>query len=136
MEIVHKEIAYCGLNCKTCVIKSIIKTSGEPGLQKLVKNWSDSRNKVNGKDLFCSSYCSNHQGIHSKCWHGCEIRKCGIRKGVDTCGACNEYPCSLIQSNIPTSSDSRKILQHIYETKKEKSCACDNISKINENIRC
>lgn len=108
-----KEIAYCGLNCDTCITKLTIKNEGIEGLERLAKEWSTPENQITGRDLYCDTYCTSTEGKLPAYCKDCEIRNCGIKNKVDNCGECEKYPCELINERVPLDSNERSILNEI-----------------------
>lgn len=108
-----KEIAYCGLNCDTCIVKITIKNEGREGLDRLAKEWSTPENQMTGNDLYCDTYCTSTDGTLPGYCSDCEIRNCGIKNKVNNCGECKSYPCELINKRVPSDSEQRKMLDGI-----------------------
>lgn len=98
-------IAYCGLDCEKCDARIATLNDDHELREKTAKLWS----KLNGititaemincmgcrvdgvKTPFCSNYC--------------QIRKCALDKGVETCGDCpdmeNCQTVGMVLSNNP-----------------------------------
>ena len=83
-------IAICGLDCEECDAYIATKNNDQTLREKTAKLWSELNNapilpehincegcRMNGtKTVFCSSLC--------------EIRKCAIAKGLETCAKCTQ----------------------------------------------
>ena len=100
-----RQIAVCGLDCEKCDAYIATKNNDQSLREKTAKLWSELNHasilpehincegcRMNGaKTLFCSSLC--------------EIRKCAVVKGIETCGYCPEKDiCPKVNSiwqNIP-----------------------------------
>ncbi len=81
-------IAFCGLNCENCDAYLATKNNDQTLREKTAKIWAELNNapilpehincegcRMDGtKTVFCSSLC--------------EIRKCAVAKGLETCGEC------------------------------------------------
>ena len=87
---VKRSIAFCGLDCEKCDAYIATKNNDQILREKTAKLWAELNNapilpehincagcRMNGaKTVFCSSLC--------------EIRKCAVAKGLETCGECAE----------------------------------------------
>ena len=109
-----RKIAYCGLNCETCIVKVTIANEGEAGLERLAREWSTPENIIQGKDLFCNTYCTSSEGILPTYCETCDIRKCAIEKKVSNCGVCAKYPCEHIENRVPKATEPRLVLDEIH----------------------
>ena len=83
-------IGYCGLDCEKCDAYIATIQNNQALREKTAKLWAELNNapilpehinckgcRMNGvKTVFCDSLCA--------------IRKCALKKGVSTCGACPE----------------------------------------------
>jgi hypothetical protein len=69
--------SYCGLYCGACGTLRATEAGG-----------SDPRGE---RCLGCKSDL-----LASGCLHVCTIRPCAINKGVESCGACIEFPCAIV----------------------------------------
>ena len=87
---VKRSIAFCGLDCEKCDAYIATKNNDQALREKTAKLWAELNNapilpehincegcRMDGaKTVFCSSLC--------------EIRKCAVSKGLETCGECPE----------------------------------------------
>jgi hypothetical protein len=78
-------IAYCGIYCGAC---KIFMDTAEDRLDSLA-----SQTGIPEKYLGCTG-CRT--GKINLCCMNCGIRRCCIRKGIDSCIECEEFPCSVL----------------------------------------
>ncbi len=105
-------IAYCGLDCEKCDAYLATINDDWALREKTAKLWAQLNNapilpehincqgcRVKGiKTLFCDSLCS--------------IRKCALKKGVVTCGDCNDIQkCQMVGAIISNNPDALKNLK-------------------------
>lgn len=107
-----KMIAYCGLDCAKCDAYLATKNNDQALREKTARLWSELNNvtilpghincegcRADGvKTMFCQSLC--------------DIRRCALKKGVETCGACASLEkCSIVGKIISNNSDALKNLK-------------------------
>ncbi len=88
-----KIISRCGMYCDECPAYIAKQTNDDELRIKTAHEWS----KLYGSDIVpqyinCTSCQSSSNELIPHCTK-CEVRLCGIRHGVETCGHCPEYPC-------------------------------------------
>jgi len=107
-----RQIAICGLDCEKCDAYIATKNNDQSLREKTAKLWSELNHasilpehincegcRMNGaKTLFCSSMC--------------EIRKCAVAKGIETCGYCPEKDiCPKVNAIWQNNPQARENLQ-------------------------
>ncbi|MCR5314679.1 MAG: DUF3795 domain-containing protein [Bacteroidaceae bacterium] len=107
-----RQIAICGLDCEKCDAYIATKNNDQSLREKTAKLWSELNHasilpehincegcRMNGaKTLFCSSLC--------------EIRKCAVVKGIETCGYCLEKDiCPKVNAIWQNNPQARENLQ-------------------------
>ena len=107
-----RQIAVCGLDCEKCDAYIATKNNDQSLREKTAKLWSELNHasilpehincegcRMNGaKTLFCSSLC--------------EIRKCAVAKGIETCGYCPEKDiCPKVNAIWQNNPQARENLQ-------------------------
>jgi hypothetical protein len=86
-------IAFCGIDCSEC--KALIATQKDDDTMRkaVAEEWSkEFGHEIKPEEINCDG-CSNREGKHINYCDVCEIRKCGIKKGVINCAYCAEYKC-------------------------------------------
>jgi hypothetical protein len=89
----HSEpmIGYCGFNCHLCAARS-----DDPAVrQRLVDGWRRylGHTMYTAENVHCAG--CREQGCHADTV--CEARPCAEARGIDSCGACHEYPCEKVR---------------------------------------
>ena len=107
-----RQIAICGLDCEKCDAYIATKNNDQSLREKTAKLWSELNHasilpehincegcRMNGaKTLFCSTMC--------------EIRKCAVAKGIETCGYCPEKDiCPKVNAIWQNNPQARENLQ-------------------------
>jgi len=90
---VNEMIAYCGLICTDCPAYIATQAGDREALERVAVQWRD---EYDTPDLTVDSViCDGCLDGGEKCGHcaECEIRACGVSKGVLNCAHCDDYPC-------------------------------------------
>jgi hypothetical protein len=94
----NEMIAYCGLVCTDCPAYIATQAGDRQALEKIAVQW---REEYNAPDLTVDSViCDGCLNGGEKCSHcaECEIRACGVEKGILNCAHCDDYACEgLVQ---------------------------------------
>jgi len=91
-------VAYCGLVCSECPAYLATQANDSEALERVAAEWRDEYNgpNITVQSVLCDG-CLGDTG--HKCSHcgECEIRACGVARGVANCAACTDYPCDKLQ---------------------------------------
>ena len=91
-------IAFCGLACHECEAYLATKDDDNKKRVKVAKRWSKRYNTIfERQDINCDG-CKSQTGRLFKYCLTCQIRQCGMEKGIENCGYCHEYPCEKLDS--------------------------------------
>jgi hypothetical protein len=86
--------AYCGIDCERCrVFRATVDGDGEQR-SLAAQYYAEMGIPVSESELRCRG-CRSEERM-AGCG-GCPYRKCGIEKGVRSCGECGEYPCDSLR---------------------------------------
>ena len=87
-------IAVCGLDCARCAAYRATRANDDRLRAATAVEWS-SRYGVNvtPDEVVCDG-CRTGGRKLGYCANICELRKCAIRRGVETCAACTDHPCT------------------------------------------
>lgn len=107
-------IAYCGLDCEKCDARIATLNSDNTLREKTAKLWS----QLNGVEITAEMInCTGCRADGVKtpyCNSLCPIRKCGQRKGFQTCGDCPELnKCKTVGIVISNNSEALNNLKNI-----------------------
>lgn len=109
-----KEAAVCGLFCASCSI--YIGTKEEPErLEGIARDFN-----VPVKEMECEGCRSDKRIAYCE---NCKMFECALKKGIEFCGECEDYPCGEIkkfQSVFPHRIELWKSQQRIQEAGHEK----------------
>jgi len=93
-----KHIAYCGLVCSDCDAYIATKNNDDKLREKTANNWNirykeSNRNRppVKPVEINCNG-CLSNGPIYFYCKR-CNIRNCGLEKGIKNCKDCENYKC-------------------------------------------
>jgi hypothetical protein len=85
-----KMIGYCGYNCYLCAARS-----DDPALrQRMVDGWRAylGHEHYTAENVRCDGCCADGRLADQSC----EARPCARAKGLDSCAACDEFPCPKV----------------------------------------
>ena len=101
-------IARCGYKCNHCLIyRDNLK--GEEDRRR----FRDSLLKYYGDELtldqcYCDGCMTEDSENPIRVDVNCQVRPCVIKKGLDNCGYCNQYPCKVLE---PKMVDYQKVME-------------------------
>ena len=83
-------IAFCGLDCERCDARFATKNDDYVLREKTARLWSELNNApILPEHIRCDG-CRADGCKTFFCSNLCEIRKCAVERGVETCGGCAE----------------------------------------------
>lgn len=84
-------IACCGLDCETCDARIATVRNDNELREQTARKWSVMNNapQITAETINCMG-CRADGVKFAFCSDFCEIRKCVLAKGFDTCGDCKE----------------------------------------------
>lgn len=112
-------IAYCGLDCEVCEAYIATKNNDDVLRRKVAKLWSELNNIEITPEMINCEGCRVDGVKTVYCDSLCQIRKCCMGKGYDTCGGCAELDsCGKVSIVISNNEKARENLM-------DGSCRCD-----------
>ena len=113
-------IAYCGLVCTDCPAYIATQADDRAALEQVAAQW---REEYNAPDITVESViCDGCLGIAGRhCAHcfDCEIRACGMERGVVNCAYCTDYArhggCEKLAGFFGFVPDARATLDRIRQ---------------------
>jgi hypothetical protein len=90
-----KIVAMCGLICSDCIAFLATQKDDDIMRAKVVEAWSTENVRFELKDIDCDG-CAVGGRLHKFC-SVCEVRNCGLERGVANCAYCDEYPCEKLE---------------------------------------
>jgi len=109
-----KIIAYCGLTCTDCDAYIATQADDRAALERVTAKWRQEYNipNVTVEDVICDG-CLTSDGRHCSHCSDCEIRACGVARGVANCAHCDAYVCDKLEAFFGFVPDARTTLDAI-----------------------
>ena len=106
-------IAYCGLDCEVCEARLATINDDNDLREKVAKHWTE----LNGVEItpeMINCVGCRIDGVKTPyCDSMCQIRKCGMSKGYETCGNCSDMDsCEKIAMIIKNNPKALSNLRH------------------------
>jgi hypothetical protein len=111
--LIEKMIAICGLVCTDCQAFIATQAEDRAGLERVAAQW---REEFNAPNITVESViCDGCVAGGRKCSHcfECEMRACGLERGVLNCAQCDDYACEKLESFFGFVPDARILLDGI-----------------------
>ena len=107
-------IAYCGLICTDCPAYIATQADDRAALEQVAAKW---REEFNAPDMTVESVicdgCVTEGGRKCGHWYECDIRACGMERGVVNCAHCADYACDKLEGFFGMAPDARTTLDGI-----------------------
>ena len=89
-------IAFCGLACHECVTFLATQSDDDEKRREVAESWSKGYDvDLKPEDINCNGCLSEGEVLFSHC-RVCEIRKCGMERGIQNCAQCEDYACDKL----------------------------------------
>ena len=87
-----KIVAYCGLVCTDCPAYIATQADDRAALERVAAQWREEYHAPNitVESVICDG-CLGSNGRHCSHCFECEIRACGVGRGLPNCAHCAEY---------------------------------------------
>ena len=106
-------IAFCGLTCTRCPAFLATRSDDDEARRKIAQEWSKEFGAdINPEDINCDG-CLATDGRHIGYCGMCEIRKCGMDRGVENCAHCADYACEKLEDFFGKAHEARATLDAI-----------------------
>jgi hypothetical protein len=103
-------IAFCGLDCAHCGAYRATQADDDALRAATAREWSERYGVDIAPEQIVCDGCRGDGRKFGYCEHVCELRKCGLQKGVETCAACAEYPCATLAAFLDAAPEAREAL--------------------------
>ena len=111
----RKMVAFCGLVCTDCDALIATQENNDVKRREVAKAWSKAfGEEVKPEAINCDG-CLTIDGRHINYCSVCEIRKCGMEKGVENCAYCVDYICEKLTAFFENSPEARNTLEEIRQ---------------------
>ena len=105
-------IAYCGLDCEKCDAYLATIHDDQALREKTAKLWSEWNRVEILPEHICCEGCRANGVKFVYCDQLCEIRKCAMKKGFETCGDCPDMEgCPTVAMIHGTNPAARETLK-------------------------
>ena len=110
-----KIISICGNICSVCAAYIATNENSEVKRKETAKLWSKMYSSdISPEDIYCEG-CMTEGGKKFNYCKVCEIRKCGMEKGVKNCAYCGEYICDKLEEVFKRGPKNKDTLDRIKE---------------------
>jgi len=112
-----KIIAYCGLVCTDCPAYIATQADDRAALEQVAARWREEYNAPNltVESVICDG-CLGSNGRHCSHCFECEIRACGMDRGVVNCAHCTDYACEKLEGFFGFAPAARDTLDRIRQS--------------------
>lgn len=106
-------ISMCGISCHECGAYLATLNDDDDKRRQTAEEWSKMYGAdIRPRDINCVG-CTQTGDHFSHC-HVCEIRLCGLEKGVENCAHCDEYICEKLEKFFEMVPPCRDALDKIH----------------------
>jgi hypothetical protein len=110
-------VAYCGLVCSECPAYIATQADDLAAKERIAAQW---REEFNAPDITVASVtcdgCTTVDGRLGGYCPFCEIRTCGLARGVVNCAYCSDYGCQKLEGFLVNVAAARATLEEIRRT--------------------
>ncbi len=90
-------IAYCGILCSDCPAYLATHRDDDDQRRMVAERWSrEYGTEIKPEDINCGG-CLPGQAIYFSHCSVCDIRACGLGRGVDNCAYCDDFACERLE---------------------------------------
>lgn len=108
----RRNIAYCGLDCEQCDAYRATVGNDQVLRERTAKLWSELNNvEILPEQINCLGCRAD--GVKTVfCSNLCEIRKCAVKRSVETCGGCPDMEgCKTLAAVVSSNHSALKNLK-------------------------
>jgi len=109
----EKMIAFCGIVCSDCPAFIATQENNDAKRREVAEKWSkELGQEIKPEEINCDG-CMSAEGRHINYCSMCEIRKCGMEKGVENCAYCIDYNCDKLAKFLEQAPNAKNTLAEI-----------------------
>jgi len=107
-------VAYCGLVCTDCPAYVATQADDRAALERVAAQWREEYNApgITVESVICDG-CLGSTGRHWAHCFECDIRACGMARGVVNCAYCPDYACEKMERFFGFVPEARTVLDEI-----------------------
>ena len=111
-----KIIAYCGLVCSDCPAHIATQANDLAAREQVAAKWREEFNApdITAESVICDGCLTDEGRKFSHCFV-CQIRACGVERGVVNCAYCDDYGCEKIEGFFGFVPDAKARLDGIRQ---------------------
>ncbi len=112
-------ISFCGINCLECPAYIAKRTDDMELREKTAQAWSGPEFSVKPEQINCDGCITHGKELFVHC-NSCNVRICGLEKGVKNCAYCNDFSCETLEGlwDMLKLEDPKERLENIYSNLK------------------
>jgi len=113
----EKIIAYCGLICTGCPAYIATQADDDAARERVAALWRAEFNApgITAASINCDGCLGKTGRKFSHCLE-CEMRVCGMERGVENCAHCADYACEKLERFFGFAPDARIVLDGIRQS--------------------
>ena len=104
-------IGCCGLNCSKCGAYIATQTDDDAKREEVAREWTQNHGHHFTADQINCDGCQANGRAPDWVAKMCPVRKCCREKAIDTCAACEQYPCEHAESMFKAAPEARANLE-------------------------
>ena len=110
----ENKIAFCGLNYEECEARKATVNNDDELRKKVAKLWSEwNQCEIEPEWINCEG-CHGDGCKTCFCSEQCQIRKCALSKGINTCAECSKMEaCETLKMIIDHSEPAKNNLKNL-----------------------
>ncbi len=110
----NRIIAYCGAVCSDCDAYLATQANDLEALERLAQHWQEEFGLEDATaDATTCDGCLTHTGRQVGYCSTCEVRTCGLERGVVNCAHCADYACEKLEAFLGEAAATRALLDEI-----------------------
>lgn len=106
-------VAFCGIDCGACPAYVATVNDDDEKRRKTAEQWSaEYKTSLEPGDINCMGCLSKDGPVFDYCAR-CEVRECGMARGVENCAHCDDYACDKLTKFLEMVPAARNKLDEI-----------------------
>ena len=109
-----KIIAYCGLICTDCPAYIATQADDNAARERVAAQWREEYNApdITAESINCDGCLGDKGRKFTHCFN-CEMRACGMERGVVNCAHCADYACEKLEGFFGFVPEARVVLDGV-----------------------
>jgi len=111
-------IAICGINCAECEAYQASQVNDVEMLKQVALHWEEAYHlpPLDVKYVTCDGCQSTTSRLSGHCYE-CDIRACGMQRGLPNCAHCDEFEtCTKLEKFFQFAPELRPALEKIHRS--------------------